>query len=395
MRTCAVVLVVKDEASDILAWLAWYKLLGFDAAIVYDDDSTDGTWEILEQAACNWNIRLARAEGPRDQRYQARQDASYRHALTTYKTEFAWLAFFDADEFLSLRQDQDVHAFLARFPHADEVAVNWCNYGSSGHVLKPVVPPPLAYTRHGGAHRHINRHVKCFVRPEAVGPHWRGVHCFDVPPARAVLANGAPLVWGETEGIIDADPDWSVAKLMHYQCRSMEHFIERLKKRPQFQSIPNLWGSYDVRDEEDAAPLALGARLEAEMARLIAAPPPVVADLVFLVLGASESEIVATLGAGSRVVVVEPDVRRYYALAERFGAEMAAGRLALENYVPGPTPGGITLFSPEDGARPYHVVSIDWAQLVERHGLPGLVQCGRHIPGFFTGPAPAALRMAM
>ncbi|WP_221246642.1 glycosyltransferase family 2 protein [Acidocella aromatica] len=168
-KTVAVVLVVKDEASDILAWLAWYRLLGFDAAIVYDDDSTDGTWELVQEAAQHWDIRLSRTIGDRNICYQERQQASYCQALSTYKNEFAWLAFFDADEFLQLRQDKSVGAFLARFPNANEVAVNWCNYGSSGHMLKPKAPPPLAYTWHGGARMEVNKHVKCFVRPGKVG----------------------------------------------------------------------------------------------------------------------------------------------------------------------------------------------------------------------------------
>ncbi len=77
----AVVLVVKDERADILSWLAWYRLLGFDTAIVYDDDSTDGTWETLEEAALRWDVRLSRTIGPRGVAYERRQEELYRQAL--------------------------------------------------------------------------------------------------------------------------------------------------------------------------------------------------------------------------------------------------------------------------------------------------------------------------
>ena len=107
--------------------------------------------------------------------------------MTEYADEFVWLAFFDADEFLRLEQDATVPEFLARFPQADAVAVNWCNYGSSSHYLKPKIPPVAAYTWHGKSSQPINRHVKCFVRPQKVGPDWRNVHCFDTAPERTLL----------------------------------------------------------------------------------------------------------------------------------------------------------------------------------------------------------------
>ncbi len=375
----AVVLVVKDEKDDILSWLAWYRLLGFDAAIVYDDESTDGTWEILEAAAARWDIRLSRTIGPRGVAYERRQEDSYRHALAACKDEFEWLAFFDADEFLQLRLDESVAAFLARFPDADEVAVNWCNYGSSGQVLKPKLPAPLAYRWHGAARRPINRHVKCFVRARAVGARWLNVHCFDVAPGRAFLANGQPVQWSETQGIIAHEPDWSVAKLMHYQCRSMEHFIERLKKRKQLQEVPNLWQAYDVRDEEDTMPFAMGEALQAGIAALTMPPAQAV---VYLIGGADFVPIEEALASENKVVVVQPDARVYYALADRFAAPIAEGRLILENFAPAPRGGEIALLRPGDGTRPYPVATISWEELVAKHGRPTRVHMEAQIPGY-------------
>lgn len=413
-KTVAVVLVVKDEANDILPWLAWYRLLGFDAAIVYDDDSTDGTWEVLREAARHWDIRLSRTLGEREVRYQKRQWDSYRHALTAYKDEFDWLAFFDADEFLQLRQCKSVTAFLARFPDADEVVVNWCNYGSSGHVLKPQTPPPLAYTWHGGAGRGVNRHVKSFVRPGKVGPNWLGVHCFDVAPERAVLANGAPVAWSETPGIIAGTPDWSVAKVMHYQCRSMEHFVERLKKRPQFQGVPNLWAAYDMRDEEDASPQALAGALIAGIEALRGVQPvaaPVEENGLIFDIGMAEGDDTALyLAKGFRVVGLEPSAKTYYGLCERFAAEIKAGKLTVLNYAAGRETGQILEFFHNDkhprlsgfsaerpefasGFTSYHVVTIGWAELVAEYGVPHYAKIdieGAEVP-FLAGAEGAAL----
>jgi hypothetical protein len=264
----AVVLVVRDEVREISAWLAWYHVLGFDACIVYDDDSTDGTWEFMQAAARVQDIRLAPTVGERGTGHEPRQNLSYLRALAQYGDEFAWMGFFDADEYLFLPRDGAVAAFLNRLAAVDAVVVNWCNYGSGGHYLCPLAPPFEAYTWHSNEIQPINRHVNSIVRPERVGPRWTGVHCFDVPLARTRLANGAPVRWGPHEGVIDANPDWSAGKLMHYQCRSMEHFIARLKRFPALQGVPELWRDYDFRQVEDRRPLLLGPRVRAQMARL-------------------------------------------------------------------------------------------------------------------------------
>ncbi len=246
---------MKDESHDITPWLAWYHTLGFDTCIVFDDYSTDGTWEMLKSASLVQDIRLARTIGPRDEHHQVRQSMTYEHSLQKYASEFEWIGFFDSDEYLCLYEDKSIKEFLGRFEAADQIAINWCNYGSNGHYLKPPVAPFKAYTRHSDRGQHVNRHVKSLVRPNKVGQRWFCVHSFDVLPERSFTANGKLVSWGEKIGIIDADPDWSVAKIMHYQCRSMEHFIDRLKKLKEFQGIPKLWNWLDQNQIEDTRPL--------------------------------------------------------------------------------------------------------------------------------------------
>ncbi len=385
-RSCAVVLVVKDEASDIAGWLAWYHVLGFDACIVFDDDSTDGTWEVLHAAARVQDVRVQRAVGSRETAYELRQAESYQFALAEYADAFEWLAFFDADEYLSLARDENVKSFLARFPEAGQVCVNWCNYGSSGHYLKPKQPAIEAYTWHGDNRQPINRHVKSFVRMGRPGPLYINMHCFDPGPAPSVLANGAPVVWGELPGIIAAEPDWSVAKVMHYQCRSMEHFIERLKKRPDLQQRGRVWDGYDINQVEDVSPLRRAPAVRAQLAAMARGPAArPVADLVFDIGMADGAETAVYLENGFRVVGVEPDAAMFYALQERFAAEIAAGRLVLLNLAASARAGEIVAFfhdatAPErsslsrervgPGAAPYHVLTTDWGALVEKHGVP-------------------------
>lgn len=253
-ETVGVVLFVRDEVNDIAGWLAWYRMLGFDACIVFDDGSTDGTRQLLNAASLSSRVFVHDAIGDRDVLFIDRQRQSYQYALKAYQG-LDWLFFVDADEYLSLFRHETVQAFLKEFEQSDAVAVNWCNYGSGGHVLRPLGPAVFAYLWHTHETALVNIHVKSFVRPKKLGPHWMNVHAYDVDPERYHTASHDRVVWSNTRGLIEGIPDWSTAKLMHYQCRSMEHFVERVRKRPDLHRHVGEWQSYDRNDVEDRTPL--------------------------------------------------------------------------------------------------------------------------------------------
>jgi FkbM family methyltransferase len=175
---------------------------------------------------------------------------------------------------------------------------------------------------------------------------------------------------------------------MHYQCRSMEHFIERLKLRPQFQNQPGLWEGYNVNQIQDTAPLHLVERVRTQLASFARGPSPGFGADVIFDIGMSEGNDTAFyLAKGFRVVGVEPDVQTYYALLERFAPEIEAGRLVIHNLAADARYGEIVEFFHHErhqgvsglshgraefalGYKSYHVMTIDWATLIAQHGVP-------------------------
>lgn len=257
MRVAAC-LVVRNEASDIASWLGWYRLLGFDACIVYDDHSTDDTVAVLNHVGRHQDVRVRRTRNDGNvQDHIGRQDGSYVDALLMNNGEFDWIGFFDSDEYVRLHRHERIQDLIGQHPGAGCIGINWCNYGSSGHVLKPAAPPVEAYTHHFESTAPINRHFKSLVRVEEWDGTCKGPHAFAVRRGDTVDASGTPVAWSDIFGISARDPDWSVAKVMHYQCRSMEHFIERLKRNPYLPRTTELWNSYDVNAVEDRVPLTV------------------------------------------------------------------------------------------------------------------------------------------
>ncbi len=191
------------------------------------------------------------------QPFTARQRETYLGAIRMFRDEFDWIGFLDADEYLYLRGGADLPGFLSGFPQAAAIAFSWCIYGSNGHLLKPLAPTVEAFTRHSPAEFGHNRSVKSFVRPQFVVDRWRDPHTFNVGGKPYLDPSGQPVRWGGP-GAINHPPDWSVAKLMHFIPRSMEHFIERIRRRSDLQGLTNeYWNVFNVNEIEDREPLRL------------------------------------------------------------------------------------------------------------------------------------------
>lgn len=250
----AIVVFVKNEFPDFCSWMAWYFAIGVDTIVVYDDHSTDGTWEAATAASRCMDVRPRRTDLA-VQPFTARQREAYLGAVKEFRDEFDWIGFFDADEFLYLQNGINLPSFLNGFPDAAAVAVSWCIYGSNGHLLKPAASTIEAFTRHSLPGFGHNRSVKSFVRPTFVVDQWRDPHTFEVGGRPYVDAQGQPVSWGGP-GAIGHDPDWSTAKLMHFIPRSMEHFVERIRRRSDLQGMTNgYWNVFDKNDVEDRRPL--------------------------------------------------------------------------------------------------------------------------------------------
>ncbi|QNT77649.1 hypothetical protein [Entomobacter blattae] len=133
----------------------------------------------------------------------------------------------DGDEYFYPVHMENIGCFFDQFEHADGVAVSWCIYGSSDRVVRPRNTTVEAFRAHSTTELGDNSLVKSFVRPEKLGPNYTDPHRFDIPEERYVDTKGQQVVWnGAIKNI-----DWDDAKILHYICRSMEHYIQRIKRR--------------------------------------------------------------------------------------------------------------------------------------------------------------------
>lgn len=122
--------VAKNEAPYFLEWIAYHKLIGFQNIIIFQNNSDDGTGEILRCLAASGEIQYLynRAKAG------AHQVRAYKRAASLSKyIQSDWAMALDLDEFLHIKVGSGTLSDLfERVPEADEFIVNWRVFGNSG-----------------------------------------------------------------------------------------------------------------------------------------------------------------------------------------------------------------------------------------------------------------------
>lgn len=221
----ALVCIAKNEAKFITEWIAHQIGLGFDHVFVFDNESTDGTLEILQAIARKFPVTVIPWPSEAG---ASPQISAYEHAAKSLLAPHEWVAFFDCDEFLVLHEDESVGAFLAGFDDAvGAVGINWLTFGSAGLGSEPYGMVTETFTCGGVRHWGNNKHIKTIARVACLER--MGIHDARLKSGAYVHADGTPLVMPEKRGIA-AVANHRVAQLNHYQCKSRLDFDEKMAR---------------------------------------------------------------------------------------------------------------------------------------------------------------------
>jgi O-antigen biosynthesis protein len=162
MDKIAVCAIFKDEAPDLLEWLAFHKMIGVDLFFLYDNGSSDGGAELIRRSSFARNVTVI------DWTDRPGQLSAYNHFRVNHAPGFGWVAFIDLDEFIMPLTGSSIRNILMRKayqPYA-QILLQWLVFGPSGHVRRPDGLVMENYTRRLPETANASRHVKALVRPE-------------------------------------------------------------------------------------------------------------------------------------------------------------------------------------------------------------------------------------
>lgn len=125
-QTAVICCVARDEEAYIDEWADYYLALGFSEIFIYDNN-LDGTnldsWQKNRRLG-DHRINVIQLPGS-GQQYTAYLDCAKRASSKNH----TWAAFFDIDEFLVIRNQNNIVTFLSKYCQSGALSINWYYFG--------------------------------------------------------------------------------------------------------------------------------------------------------------------------------------------------------------------------------------------------------------------------
>ncbi|SDX41532.1 Glycosyl transferase family 2 [Ruegeria halocynthiae] len=287
----------RNEGPFILEWVAYHLLVGFDPILIYSNDSTDGTTELLDALDKNRVLshvlqELKPGEIPQ---YNAADKAFLHPSLV----DADWLMWLDSDEFLYCSgRDNRITDLIARCSELSEgVAVNWLIFGDGNNDKWEPGLVTQRFLRRGETDHHLHCYFKTlFRRSDKIRGF--GLHRPHLYPdfrndgSQFVNTSGVPMhehmyrSGSRRRHALGAVPeqlsshDW--AAIFHYPVKTRDSFELKRQRGQGTKTIdaPNrssrfrekYWEKYNQNSVMDNRMLVMADRLQAKVDELLELP---------------------------------------------------------------------------------------------------------------------------
>lgn len=236
--------IIQNEAPYIAEWLKFHRAIGFEHFYLYENDSTDDTYEVAHQEMLDHNdISLVKFPG------KVAQFRAYHNCLARTNGESVFVGFLDADEFLvpvsqlSIR-DLVTNVYDLKLPG---IGFHWRLFGSNGHKEYTDVPVIERFTRR---QPEVNQHIKCIVNPKMTS-NCHTAHLFTHPkPIVDEHLNNLPYL-----NPIPENGTCDFFQINHYAVKSYAECVAR-RARPRtdtgtIRDMPEMFNAHDRNEVED------------------------------------------------------------------------------------------------------------------------------------------------
>lgn len=273
-RRFTIITSVRNERVRILEWAVYHRLIGFNNIVVYYNDCTDGTAEIL-QAMDRAGIVTAVLHHP--QSSKTAQQEAFRKAIQNYGVHTSdWVVAIDTDEYINIHVGRGLVTDLVdAVPEADLFTLNNRMFGSSGAILLDESNSLRQFIHASNVDHPRNAIFKILRRGSPLGRRAFLMQTAVVANGSGILIDKYPLarVLGRPEPP-RLPPDqigYAMVQLNHYAVRSVAEFF--LKKFRGSRTGPDrfnlaYWQECNLNDVEELSITRWADTIDAEIDRL-------------------------------------------------------------------------------------------------------------------------------
>ena len=213
--------VAKYENKYIMEFIDYYKKIGVDKVYLYDNNDINGeNFDFLYNDISSGFIEIINYRGKKRP-----QRKIYNECYTKNKKIYKWLIFIDLDEYIVLKNYSDIHNYLSQkiFIKCDSIYLNWAIHTDNNlfyydnRSLKERFPK---------VNKDLNFCLgKSIVKSNNKNIHIKSVHTLD---NNLKICNGFGKIFKPKKSFCIV-PDYETNFIDHYQHKSTEEFVEKLK----------------------------------------------------------------------------------------------------------------------------------------------------------------------
>ena len=245
----ALVLIEKDETAYIEEWLNFHHKQGVSHFIIFDNESADDFHAKLRPYIDAGLVTY------RTIKKKVRQCDAYNMAVHDYGHKFRYMGFIDVDEFMFVRNNthggggisnlyEFVDEFMSVHPQAGGLAVNWCIFGSNGHITKPEGGVLENYTMRAEDNYTSNHTFKTICDPMKV---------WTVVSSHSPMCRKGFRIFSEDGsaalGTSTYDVHFDRIRINHYFTKSREEFIFKKDIRGDVNNLFRDWNDFYRNDQ--------------------------------------------------------------------------------------------------------------------------------------------------
>ena len=207
--------IFKNEAPDLLEWIAYHLSIGFDHIVLFDNGSDDDGTLLVKQSVFKDFVTVI------DWPDWPGQLTAYQHFTDRIAKCFEWVAFIDIDEFIHPIDTMSIRDVLPRYAGASGVSMQWLTFASSGHDRRP---PGLVLENY--TMRLPDDHIRCsWVKPLIRTSDLIGV--LDGPHAMRVTGQMCNARGDAIRPYAQIPECHAVLVINHYYTKSMEDWLSK------------------------------------------------------------------------------------------------------------------------------------------------------------------------